>query len=168
MRESSTELDELEEYEAFRSLMNEDPASEPALPEDGYGRTTRRDEARRLERPANAPSAPRHAQALAAALEARIRLLERQVADLRAERALRDEEPRAEEDEETAAPTPYLDWIDAHRDELRAYPDEFVALDLEKGIVFHTADEQALAAWLEALPDEERERRMAFHTSMFV
>lgn len=36
-------------------------------------------------------------------------------------------------------------WIEAHLDELRKYPDTWVVLDAEKGIVFHTKDETEFA-----------------------
>jgi hypothetical protein len=71
-------------------------------------------------------------------------------------------------DEEVAPPDPYFDWIEAHREELRAHPSAFVALDPEKGIVFHSTDNHEFEAWIEKLSPEERERLMAFHTSMFV
>lgn len=168
MRESSVEIDEIDEIEVFRCLRNEGSRFEPALSEDAWPPKVRKGGVQYFERAVSAPAAPRREQATVAALEERIRRLEQQVSRLLAERAPKAEALRAEDDEEMAPPEPYFDWIDAHRDELRAYPNEFVALDLEKGIVFHSADGERLADWLEALPQEERERRMVFNTAMFV
>jgi hypothetical protein len=104
-------------------------------------------------------------RARAAALEARVRKLEQQVAELVAERRPTHEGDPHEGD---PAPDPHFAWIASHREELRAYPSGFVALDPEKGIVLHSTDDDDFAAQLEKLPSEERERLMAFHTSMFI
>jgi hypothetical protein len=94
-----------------------------------------------------------------AALQDRVRKLERQVAELLG---------RGPADEDQAAPDPHFAWIESHREELRAHPNEFVALDPERGIVFHSTDSETFATWIDDLAPEERERLMAFNTSMFV
>ena len=71
-------------------------------------------------------------------------------------------------DEELVPLGPHERWIEAHADELRKYPDEWVLLDPEQGIVFHTADQAEFGRYLERFGPEDRARLMPFHTSMYV
>lgn len=62
---------------------------------------------------------------------------------------------------------PHTAWINLNRLALQDYPDTWVILDPEQGIVFDSKDEDELATKLAALSPEERERVMAFHTSLY-
>lgn len=63
---------------------------------------------------------------------------------------------------------PNAAWIEANLEVLREYPNTWVVLDPERGIVFDTNDENELATKLAALSPGERERMTAFHTSLYV
>jgi hypothetical protein len=63
---------------------------------------------------------------------------------------------------------PHTRWIEDNLDELRKYPDAFVALDPDRGILAHATENGEFAAKLEALTPEERERVTLFHTSMYL
>jgi hypothetical protein len=62
---------------------------------------------------------------------------------------------------------PHTAWIDANRMVLQEHPDMWVILDPDQGIVYGTKDEDALATKLASLSPEERDRVMAFHTSLY-
>lgn len=62
---------------------------------------------------------------------------------------------------------PYLDWCDKNRDELRKYPDCWVAIDPEAGIVHHSTDADAFAAWERALSLADRARMTVTHTRLY-
>jgi hypothetical protein len=96
----------------------------------------------------------------AAALEARVQKLEQMVEQLLAER-----EPTQEE---IVPKSPHDLWIEAHCEELRNYPDSFIALDAEKGVVIHAQDGDEFEIQLEKLSPEERDRVALLHTSMYV
>jgi hypothetical protein len=51
----------------------------------------------------------------------------------------------------------YLDWCEAHQEELHAYPNSFVAIDLKKGVLFAEKDQADFTARLKKLSKEERE-----------
>lgn len=95
-----------------------------------------------------------------AVLEARVQKLETQLEQLLAK------QEQVDEDEVDAPSDAHFEWIETHRDELRAYPNAYVLLDPEKGIVFHSSDGDELTARLEKLAPEEQDRLMVFHTSM--
>ena len=95
-----------------------------------------------------------------AMLEARVQKLETQLEQLLAK------QEQIDEDEVDAPSDSHFEWIETHRDELRAYPNTYVLLDPEKGIVFHSSDGDELTARLEGLDPEEQDRLMVFHTSM--
>lgn len=63
---------------------------------------------------------------------------------------------------------PYTRWLENNLDQLQQYPDEWVALDPQRGIVFHSADGDAFDAWLDELPADEDSRLMVLHTSTYV
>lgn len=94
-----------------------------------------------------------------AALRARVLKLETQIAQMLAK------QKREEEVEAEAPSDAHFDWIKTHRDELRAYPDAYVLLDPEKGIVFHSPDGAEITARLDKLLPGEQDRLMVFHTS---
>lgn len=75
-----------------------------------------------------------------------------------------DEEEVADE----ALAQPEARWIRAHRDQLRALADSFIALDPEKGILVHSADGDEFAAQLKQLSAEERGRVILFRASMYL
>ena len=61
----------------------------------------------------------------------------------------------------------YLEWCEYHREELLRYPDSYVAVDLEKGVVAtgRTADEFERA--LGALDANYRDQLLVVHTSIY-
>ena len=63
---------------------------------------------------------------------------------------------------------PYTRWIQDNLEQLRQYPDSWVALDPKRGVVFHAADGAEFDAWINALPDGLRTEYMILHTSMYV
>jgi len=63
---------------------------------------------------------------------------------------------------------PYLDWCENNLDELRKYPDSFVAIDPQIGIVHHDSDSDSFAAWGRGLSKADKARLMLTHTSMYV
>ncbi len=95
-----------------------------------------------------------------AALEARVRKLEGLLGQILAAQALPDESE--------AQVQPHVAWIEKNRDVLRAYPDSFVALDPDEGIVVHSTDGDEFAAKLAELPAEQQDRVVLFHSSMYV
>ncbi|MFS8066619.1 MAG: hypothetical protein ACMG6S_09640, partial [Byssovorax sp.] len=95
-----------------------------------------------------------------AVLEARVQKLETLLEQLLAK------QEQVDEDDVDAPSDSHFEWIETHRDVLRAYPNAYVLLDPKKGIVFHSTDGDELTARLEMLAPEEQDRLMVFHTSM--
>ncbi|WP_428263565.1 hypothetical protein [Haliangium sp.] len=63
---------------------------------------------------------------------------------------------------------PHTAWIQRNLETLAAYPNEWIALDEERGILFHSADADTFAAMIDALTEEELERVLAFNTVMYL
>ncbi|WP_437783439.1 hypothetical protein [Sorangium sp. So ce1097] len=105
-----------------------------------------------------------------AALENRVQKLESLIEHLLAKQIAehKHEIESKYEDEGETADQPHTNWIEANKDKLRAYPDSFVALDLEEGIVAHASDGDEFHAQLDKLSPEQRDRVVLFHTSMYV
>jgi len=102
------------------------------------------------------------------ALEARVRRVERAVEDLRAK-----QQKDWDDDDGDVTRDPHFEWIEANRELLRtSYPNSFVAVDYEKGVLLHSSDAddfgEKLARLSNELSRDQHERVMAFHTSMFV
>lgn len=98
---------------------------------------------------------------------------QREIQDLR--RRVQEAEERLDEllamqdfDVEEAPVDPHARWIEQNLEELRRYPDMFVALDPERGILVHAAEQSEFAEKLKSLTPEENERVMLFHTSMYL
>lgn len=77
------------------------------------------------------------------------------------------DEPTESEPADALVRDRHLDWCDKNRDELRKYPNSWVAIDPEVGIVYHSADGDAFAAWECALPAADRARLMVTHTRLY-
>lgn len=147
----------------------------PAAQEGGVGLTA-----------GMSPESSRPGQGLVASVEA-LASLRAEVAELRetrtsTQRELRDMRERLQElerkfddllamqdfDAEEVPVDPHKRWIERNLDELRKYPDMFVALDPDRGILVHASEQREFAAKLDALTPEENERVMLFHTSMYL
>jgi hypothetical protein len=66
------------------------------------------------------------------------------------------------------AESPHSAWIEAHRDELQALPDEWVAIHETDGIMFHTSNDAALEAWQDTWPSDRRSEVLIVHKDVRV
>jgi hypothetical protein len=63
--------------------------------------------------------------------------------------------------------SPLADWCEAHRSDLLAHPDSFVAIDPAKGIVCHSASNADFSIQLALLAPAYRATLMLTHSSMY-
>lgn len=61
---------------------------------------------------------------------------------------------------------PHYHWIDLHRDVLKSYPDGFVALHSEKGVIVFDTDILGFTEKMNSIQQEQRSALMILHTSM--
>lgn len=66
---------------------------------------------------------------------------------------------------------PYMQWIHEHREELRKYPDHYVAIDPEQGIVLAEKEGEIFSQRLKELIDREGipgDKYLRTHTSTYL
>lgn len=59
-------------------------------------------------------------------------------------------------------------WCHEHRDLLSSYPDAYVSIDPQRGIVVHSRTLEELETALAALPQDERQKLYSTHTSVYL
>jgi hypothetical protein len=59
-----------------------------------------------------------------------------------------------------------LRWCEVHAEELSKLPDGYIAIDPDKGLVFHAQTQKDFNKWLAEKSNEEREALFATHTSV--
>lgn len=95
----------------------------------------------------------------------RIEQLEKQVAELTAMYRKSDAD---EEEGEIVPPSPHSLWIERNMDELKRYPNCWIALDADLGIVIAEEDREKYAEKYKKLSPEQQDKLLLFHSSMYV
>lgn len=71
-------------------------------------------------------------------------------------------------EDETVPQSPHDLWIEQNMNELRRYPNHWIALDAEKGIVIAEQDREQFSERYSKLSADAQDRLLLFHSSMYV
>lgn len=97
-------------------------------------------------------------QQIIAALAERVRQLEVELMPFLAE----------QEEAGEFVTNPHHRWIEGHMSMIREYPNQWVAIDPERGIVANGRNEDELAEKLDAMPDDVQAQLLAINTALYL